>query len=146
MKKSVIILSAVFVLILSTFLFSDSYNEAYCQDCSKYLGKGYCVDYIKQRVGRRPGGNAGTWKPNIEAKKVQSGDVAIFSSPSPYGHVAIVERVIYERNTDKPYQIDISEWNWGATMVDRSCAVTNMFGKTGRRTVRVNTVKGYWRP
>lgn len=146
MKKIIILSITILVLGASAFLLPTFSDTAYCQDCSKYLGKGYCVDYIKQRVGKRPSGNAGTWKPNIDAKSVQPGDVAIFSSPAPYGHVAMVERVIYERNTDKPYQIDISEWNWGAKMVDSGCAVTNMFGKTGTRTVRVNTVKGYWRP
>lgn len=116
------------------------------QDCSKYMGKGYCVDYIKERLGSRPRGNAGTWNGNINPRDVRPGDAAIFSSPRPWGHVAIVERVIYEHNTATPYQIEISEWNWGPKMVDAGCAVTNKFGQLTRRTVRVNTVKGYWRP
>ena len=141
MKKAAVLLGAILVL-----LCSGLFRETYSQDCRKYLGKGYCTDYIQQRLGRRPRGDAGTWTPNIDVKSVQPGDVAIFSSPRPYGHAAIVERVIYERNTDKPYQVEISEWNWGARMVDAACAVTDMFGRTSRRTVRVTAVKGFWRP
>jgi len=125
-------------------------NSSPAQDpCARYYGKGYCTDYIQQRVGRKPRGNAGTWSSNIDPKTVRPGDVAIFSSPAPWGHVAIVERVIYERNTDRPYQIDISEWNWGSASSkpeERACAVTQKFGKPTYRTVRVTTVKGYWRP
>ena len=140
MKKVSISLYAI--LFLCTVFPAGS---SFAKDCSKYFGKGYCVDYIQHRLGKRPRGNAGTWSPNINNKDVKAGDVAIFSSPAPYGHVAIVERVIYERNTDRPFQVEITEWNWGATMVDRDCAVTNMFGKTSRRTVLVSRVKGFWR-
>lgn len=139
----------IFTLTFLAFAYGFVQNS-YAQDpCAKYYGKGYCVDYIQQRLGKRPRGNAGTWSPNIDAKTVKAGDVAIFSSPAPWGHVAIVERVIYERNTDKPYQIDISEWNWGIASTkpeERACAVTQKFGKPTYRTVRVTTVKGYWRP
>lgn len=120
--------------------------DAKGQNCQKYFGKGYCTDYVKQRLGRKPSGDARSWTPNINPKDVRPGDAVIFSSPAPYGHVAVVEKVIYERNTATPYQIEITEWNWSGTYVDRPCAVTSMFGKVTRRTVRVNTVKGYWRP
>lgn len=121
-------------------------SDAIGQNCNKYFGKGYCTDYVKLRLGRRPTGDAGTWRPNINPRDARPGDAVIFSSPAPYGHVAVVERVIYERNTATPYQIEISEWNWSGNYIDRPCAVTSMFGKATRRTVRVNSIKGYWRP
>ena len=140
MKK--IILLSVISLIMTTIVHG--------QDCKKYFGKGYCVDYIKQRVGKKQSGNAGNWRGNINnIKEIRPGDVAIFSSPAPYGHVAVIERVIYERNTDKPYQIEISEMNWGRTSAnteEKNCAVTQMFNQVSRRTVRVTTVKAFWRP
>ncbi len=130
-----------------TFVFT---GVSYAQNsCAKYFGKGYCVDYIKQKVGKKPSGNAGTWEGNVNVKDIKVGDVAIFSSPTPYGHVAVVESVIYERNTDKPYQIEITEWNWGlpsSNKEEKACAVTQKFNTLPRRTVRVNTVKAFWRP
>ena len=144
MKKCAISISVALV-----FLFLAMTSSVFGQDCRQYLEKGYCVDYIKQVKRKKQSGNAGTWSSNIDAKSVQPGDVAIFSSPAPYGHVAIVEQVIYEKNTDKPYQIKISEWNWGSASSDankKACAVTTMFNTQSTRTVRVNIVKGYWRP
>lgn len=134
------------VFLLTVFLSIESFAQ---DKCAKYYGKGYCTDYIKARLDTKQSGNAGTWSSNINIKDVRQGDVAIFSSPSPFGHVAVVERVIYERNTDKPYQVEISEWNWGtasANADEKACAVTTMFAKSSRRTVRVTAVKGFWRP
>lgn len=34
------------------FLFSALTNEAFGQDCRQYMGKGYCVDYIKNSTLR----------------------------------------------------------------------------------------------
>jgi surface antigen len=141
MKK--IIMLFVFAVLFASF----SYGQK--NKCAKYFGKGYCTDYIKQKVGKKPSGDAGTWNGNIDVKDVKPGDVAIFSSPSPTGHVAIVEKVIYERNTDKPYEIEITEWNWGAKSSNAeevACYVTQKFNIQTRRTVRVNTVKAFWRP
>lgn len=137
----------LFFGIIGTLMFFAEESQA--QDkCAKYYGKGYCVDYIKERLGKRPSGNAGTWKPNIAIKDVKPGDVAIFSSPG-VGHVAIVERVIYERNTANPFEVEISEKNWGSASSnkdERDCYVTKNFNIVTRRTVRVSTVKGFWRP
>ncbi len=139
--KKLVFLSVV------TLLFAFVTNG---QDCRKYFGKGYCTDYIKQRTGKKQSGDAGTWSGNIRnIKEIRPGDVAIFSSPAPWGHVAVIERVIYERNTDKPYEIEISEMNWGrlsSNAEERKCAVTQKFNQVSRRTVRVTTVKAFWRP
>lgn len=143
MRTMTVLMSAAACLLCSAISL-----QAFGDDCSKYYGKGYCVDYIKQRTGKKPSGDAGSWTPNIDPKAVRRGDVAIFSSPAPWGHVAMVERVICEKSTTKPSEIEISEWNWGAKMVNRGCAVTDMFGKTSarNRTVKVSAAKGYWRP
>lgn len=149
--KKIGVFSLVMVLGVLGLLFSQDYFtiETCAQDkCAKYYGKGYCTDYIKEQTGKKQSGNAGTWRGNIQVKEVRQGDVAIFGSPG-VGHVAVVERVIYERNTDKPYEVEISEKNWGSASSnaeEKACYVTTKFNQVTRRTVRVSTVKGFWRP
>ncbi len=152
MKKISFLVLIMALGVLAGIFALDYFTVETCaQDkCAKYYGKGYCTDYIKQRTGNKQRGNAGTWTTNIQTKEVRQGDVIIFKSPG-VGHVAVVERVIYERNTDKPYQVEISEMNWGRASSDaekKACYVTEMFNQVGRRTVKVSdsSIKGFWRP
>lgn len=150
MKRKLIAMVGILFCVLAFSVTLDYFTVETCaQDkCAKYYGKGYCTDYIKERTGKKQSGNAGTWRGNIQVKEIRSGDVAIFGSPG-VGHVAVIERVIYERNTDKPYEIEISEKNWGgasSNKEERDCYVTKMFNQIGRRTVRVSNVKAFWRP
>lgn len=136
----------ILILFLSIVYFIPAAANAQQNPCAKYFGKGYCTDYIERRTGKRQRGNAGTWSSNIQKKDVRAGDVAIFTSPG-VGHVAVVEKVIYEHGTDRPYQVEISEWNWG-TMKDPACSVTDHFGRTRsrNRVVLVSSVARFWRP
>lgn len=116
--------------------------------CSKYLGRGYCTDYIQQRLGRKPSGDAGTWPGNTSVASIRQGDVAIFNVGS-YGHVAYVEQVIADKS-GKPTHIRVSEMNWAPVLPgaeNQKCAITSNFGKvTTRPAVPIAAVARVWRP
>jgi hypothetical protein len=126
------------------FVFQNSFNET--QNCSVYFGKGYCVDYIAFKTGKRQRGNANQWSGNIPTNQGKGGDVAIFDSPSPYGHVAYIVRPVYQHNTANLIGYDIEEWNWGSKWVNRGCGVTDKFGSTTSRRISVSQVSRIWRP
>lgn len=116
--------------------------------CAKYYGRGYCTDYIQERVGRKPSGDAGTWPGNAAISSIRVGDAAIFSIGSA-GHVAYVEGVIADKATGKPKQIQISEKNWGQVLSgqeNQQCVITTNFGKKGNRVVPITSVARVWRP
>lgn len=158
MKKT-----SYFVLFITvTLLLSASLSFA---DCSFYHGKGYCTDYIKNKIGKKPGGDASSWPNNIGDKSnVKKGDAALFSN-----HVAYVEKVNTKKACDKKGKnckeiadsVNISEWNYSKNNLTPSacekkfgkghtncidCIVTDKFGeKTYRNSVSLNSVKGFWR-
>lgn len=119
---------------------------AFGSDCSQYMGKGYCTDYIKKRVGSSQSGDAKNWTGNLSSSEVLPGDVAIFTDVGSFGHVALVDAV----NRDgggKPISVNLSEWNYGSTFQDESCGVTSKFGITTTRTnISVSSVSRFWRP
>lgn len=132
--KSLAALSLIIIMFTATSGFGADV-------CAKYYGKGYCVDYIKLKAGKKQSGNAENWYSNISKSKVKAGDVAIFS----YGHVAYVDSV----NKDKKknvVSVNISEWNYGSKYTDKYCRVTNMYGKKGKRTLALSSVTRFWRP
>jgi len=75
------------LLLFVMTLFSAS---SYAADCSQYLGRGYCTDYIAYATRQRQAGNAQDWKGDHDLSKLVQGDVAIFDFGT-YGHVAFVE-------------------------------------------------------
>jgi len=113
------------------------------KDCKEYYGKGYCVDYIQQKAGKKQSGNAKDWTSNIKKEDVKAGDVAIFKFGN-WGHVAYVDKVNYSKD-NKPESLDISEWNWAEPL--DSCARGPKFGITSTRNVKLGKVNGgFWRP
>ena len=119
-------------------------GQGVSDDCSKYYGKGYCVDYIQQRVGRRPRGDAAKWPANIKNDDVRAGDVAIFRSMGGgYGHVAYVERVNLDRNR-RPTSINVTEMNARGPL--DKCARGPEFGKATPGNYSISKVSGFWRP
>lgn len=138
-RLRIVILSIIYLVILFNF-------DANAGDCDKYIGKGYCVDYIKNKIGEKQSGNASQWKGNIQnIKEVKKGDVVIFPNlAGGLGHVAYVESV--NKNNNNILSINISEKNYGVTMVNKSCGVTNMFNKIGYRTIKIEDVGRVWRP
>lgn len=116
--------------------------------CANYYGRGYCTDYIQERIGRKPSGDAGTWSGNTPIASIRAGDIAIFAVGTS-GHVAYVEEVITDKSTGRPVQIRISEKNWGAVLSgqeNQRCIITSNFGKIGMRTVPISSVAKVWRP
>ncbi len=142
MKKGKIIILSW--LVVGGLLYNCNLSNA--GSCLKYLGHGYCTDYIKYRTGFPHSGNAGTWSGNISAQQIRVGDVAIFepTKTNPYGHVAVIEKV------DGDY-ITISEWNYGKKTGDKekdACGVTQLFHKLHipYRVVPISSVTRFWRP
>jgi surface antigen len=115
--------------------------------CAKYYGHGYCTDYIQQRVGRKPPGDAGTWPGNVALSQIHHGDVAIFSLPLA-GHVAYVEEVARDK-AGHVISVRVSEKNWGRVKADnesRQCVITENFNTVTSRTVPLNHIARVWRP
>ena len=114
------------------------------QKCGQWMArKGYSVNYIEQRTGKRQPGFANGWVSNIDRDAVRPGDVAIFAQW--HGHTGYVEKV--ERDTNgRPVRILISDWNRPAKWVDEECIVTEAFGKLNTWWVNASEVTRYWRP
>lgn len=118
---------------------------AVAADCSSYLNRhGYCTDYVYQRTGKRQSGDAGTWRGNLPNDKAQRGDVLIFRNGGA-GHVAVVDRVVYQANTAIVWGYDISEMNYGSWTYP-ACSVTTNFGKVTQRRVTLSSVSAVWHP
>lgn len=135
----------------AAFLLSSGIAHAqspgFMRDCQSWIEKkGYSVDYIEQKLGKRQPGFATMWRGNVPLKDVQPGDVLLihFSAPGAL-HAALVEEV--RRLADGTVEgIRVSEWNWGR-MVDRRCFVTENFGRPAPpRWVDPEAVEAVWRP
>ncbi len=142
MKKSKIIFFSWLIII--SLLYNCNLSNA--GSCSKYLGHGYCTDYIKYRTGFPHSGDAGTWSGNISSQQIRVGDVAIFgpTKTNSYGHVAVIEKI------DGNY-ITISEWNYGKKTGNKekdACGVTQLFHKLHipYRVIPISSVTRFWRP
>jgi len=91
-------------------------------NCTSYLGKGYCTDYIRTKLGNKtPKGNAKNFPTNT--KEPTPNSVAVFKWKT-YGHVAWVESVDKKNKT-----FTVSHWNYSSVDVNSCCAVTSNFGK-----------------
>jgi hypothetical protein len=112
--------------------------------CHDWIAKrGFSVNYVEQRVGKRQPGFGRTWIGNIDRNAVRPGDVAIFV---PWqGHTAVVEQV--ERGADgRPARPRISDWNRPGRYVDEACIVTENFGKLNTWRVDAAQATRFWRP
>lgn len=128
---------------LIVFILCADIAKAECSDnCWQYCGPsgshGYCTDYIYSRLGARQSGNASQWYGNVNASDVQANDVAIFGSTG-YGHVAVVDSVSGDN-------ITISEWNYGSTLINSICGVTDKYKVKTTRTISKSSVSRFWRP
>lgn len=117
-------------------------------DCSQWLArKGYSVDYIQMKTGKRQGGMADAWRGNVEPNDVEPGDVVLtpIRDKGQRLHAAYVEEV--RRNTDgNVAAVFVTEWNLGK-YVDEPCLATDHFGRdSGKRPVPIEAVVRVWRP
>lgn len=135
----------VFLAVLFIFGMNNIGNAECTSECLQYCGPsgshGYCVDYVRSRLGVAQTKDAGSWIGNINFGEVRADDVAIFAptSSNPYGHVAVVDSV--DGNN-----ITVSEWNYGSVMVNSSCGVTDNYGIKTTRTIPGSSVSRFWRP
>ena len=110
-------------------------------NCSNYLGKGYCTDYIRTKLGNKtPSGDAKNFPTNTKTPTAKS--VAVFNW-NTYGHVAWVESVDTKNKT-----FIVSHWNYSSIDVNKCCAVTSNFGKVIRTSFKFNTsgLTGFYDP
>jgi len=130
----------IFFINCCILLFFNSYLCAY--ECNEYK-RGYSTDYIRVLYKKTQQGDARYWKRNIKSSQVKKGDIAIFKNEN---YVGIVKSIIKDMNDRKKFVI-VSSWNRGNKWVDYLCRVTNKFGKTNNRRVKIKDVDGgFWRP
>jgi hypothetical protein len=118
-------------------------------DCSQWLAKkGYSVDYIQLKTGKRQRGMAETWRGNVEPKDVQPGDVVMtpIRDKGRRLHTSYVEEV--RRNADgNAVAVVVTDWNRLGKYVDEACLVTDHFGRDSPpRTIGIESVVRVWRP
>jgi hypothetical protein len=136
--------ASAIALIVTAMVWVPAMGEGFLQRCGPWLKKkGYSVDYVEQRAGRRQPGFGRNWVSNIDRNAVQPGDVAIFVGP--HDHVGYVEQVQRDAS-GKPVRILVADWNKPGVWVDESCAITGEFGKLNRWWADTAQVAKYWRP
>ena len=119
--------------------------------CKQWFDKkGYSVDYIEHKTGKRQPGFAPRWKGNVATAEVQAGDVVISSIPGGFGgggeRVGYVEEVA-KGSDGAPAAVFVTEWNSGRRFLDRECNVTDEFGQVSSKTrIPMATVLRVWRP
>ena len=118
------------------------------RDCAQYLQKrGYSVDYIQLKTGKRQRGMADEWKGNVEVADVAAGDVVLTYIPDKGRllHAAYVEEV--RRDADgKLVHVMVTDWNLGR-YTDERCFVTDRFGiATPPRPIAADRIVRVWRP
>ena len=136
------------ILILSICLAAPAAQGQAARDCASWAEKkGYSVDYIQLKTGKRQRGMADAWRGNVEPKDVQPGDVVMtpIRDKGRRLHASYVEEV--RRDADgKAVAALVTEWNLGK-YVDEPCLVTDHFGRdSGRRPVPIEALVRVWRP
>ena len=116
--------------------------------CDAYYGKGYCTDYIGQRIGKRPRGDPRTWPLNRDVSQIRDGVAVVFAGLTSSGHVAYVESVIRD-NKGNPVALKVSEMNYAKGTkagTPPSCLVTPNFGNITQRTFSLagSGASGFW--
>jgi len=122
--------------------------------CEQYLGKGYCIDYVRQKYPNIPlprvGAEGGPldWLSNPGAlqkgQEPRVGAIAVFDLPNvPRGHTGIVESLTPDKRS-----FVVSQWNYGSGWVNKACLVTDAFAKTTTTSWQTSDtrVKGFIYP
>lgn len=141
--------AAVLVVLSTAPSWAQPAREPFAVRCKQWIEKkGYSLDYIEQKTGKRQEGQPPSWKGNVKPEAVQVGDVVIaqVSGDAAAQRVAYVEEVA-AGSDGLAYAVFVTEWNQGRQMLDKDCLVTNLFGQTGSKLrVPLNTVLRVWRP
>ncbi len=124
----------------------------FLERCKSWIErKGYPVDYIEQKAGKRQPGFAPSWKGNVKPEDVRAGDVVIRrsvarddgSSTVSAGYVESVEPAAGGSGVF----VTLSAMGIGGkTWVDQECWVTDTFGQISQVRVPLSEVVRVWRP
>ena len=90
-------------------------REPFAVRCKEWVDKkGYSLDYIEQKTGKRQAGQPPGWKGNVKAEEVQVGDVVIaqVAGDAVAQHVAYVEEVA-AGSDGLANAVFVTEWNQG---------------------------------
>jgi hypothetical protein len=111
--------------------------------------KGYPVDYIEQKTGKRQPGYAVDWKGNIKPDEARVGDVAIISRTYQDGRT--VDNAAYIDSVEPSVGgsgafVTVSAFNQGrGRWVDQECHVGVNFGRVVQERVPLSSVVRVWR-
>jgi hypothetical protein len=127
LKLNVALHTAATVLLMLSSLAAIARDFEFQRDCKQWLDKkGYSVDYIMLKTGKRQPGMATKWLGNVDRMDVQVGDVVTtrLQDRGDALRAAYVEEV--RRNADgSPGAVLVSEWNLGATPTSAVSSPTN---------------------
>ena len=135
-------------LAVATPVASRAQAFSFQRDCAEYIQKrGYSVDYIQKKTGKRQRGMADEWKGNVAVEGVAAGDVVLTHLPEKIKvlHASYVEDV--KRDTaGKLVEVMVTDWNFGR-YTDERCFVTEKFGTTTPpRPIPAERIVRVWRP
>jgi hypothetical protein len=154
--------SSVLALVLVTGPFSSREVSAqtlrvgspeWLERCKRWIDlKGYPVNYIEQKVGKRQPGFALDWKGNVKPDEARAGDVAIIGWHSADGLSGV--KVVYIEEVEPPASgsgafVKVSGFELGTgrrRWSDRECLVDAGFGRVGQIRMPLSEVVRVWRP
>lgn len=119
--------------------------------CKQWIErKGYPVDYIELKTGKRQNGMAVSWKGNVKPEQVQMGDVVIRDTTTGKGRtiqVAGYVEAVEPGSAGSETFVTLSAMGQGGNRsVDAECYVTETFGQVSRMRVPLSAVARVWRP
>lgn len=119
--------------------------------CKQWIErKGYPVDYMEQKTGKRQPGFAASWKGNVKPEEVQVGDVVIRSGTTDEGRAFQIAGYVEEVEPavgGSGIFLTVSAMGMGGRQwVDKECWVTETFGQVSRTRIPLTAVVRVWRP
>lgn len=125
-------------------------SPEFLERCKSWIErKGFPVDYIEQKTGKRQPGFAVDWKGNVKPDDARAGDVAIIRRTYPDGRTG--EAAGYIESVEAPVGgsgafVTVSAMGRGGKWVDRECHVSDTFGRVVQERVSLSSVVRVWRP
>jgi hypothetical protein len=125
-------------------------SPEFLERCKSWIErKGYPVDYIEQKTGKRQPGFAVDWKGNVKPDEARVGDVAIISRTRPDGrsidHVGYIESIDPPQGGPGAFVRYSSMGQGGTRWVDQECYVGDNFGKVTHEREPLSSVVRVWR-